>query len=513
MTFPGPDAQPCQDHGQQLSGKRRRSCKGWLIASMFLNAIPLITTISSASQHSGPRSSKAAGVRPWLRGMATPITGPNNMVTASSRATGATWALPMLSAERTPSRMKTAAAWLFVLPVFAEGVLPGVVKLEVAGLAVLAFMTLVRGLLPPRGLERVFAVAAVLSLVVIGYLAFGSWPAAAGAAREYDLHAVLFVVTYATVAVFAALLFDAEIFARVMWRAATIALWAAVLSCLFSRLTGHVLLVNANDGGLRMTGTMPEPSAWAPVLALVLLLALRRRSWLYVLLAVTGLWLADSPTCVLVMAVSLPLYAALCSRWRHRMALLAALAVVIPAAAVFVLHASPQGYLDSSNPAEVAAGRLISGIRDVETGGQEGTNTRFANTAGVVDVARDNGWLHAGAGPAADVTYFAVMYPPSAGQPVAVNALWASVLFDFGEGGLAVLALLLVIAAWRMRRYPELAAILLPMCVASLVNSSIPDWSFAALAVMLFAVGWVRHPARRRMMTPGPPFAPLRPLP
>ena len=188
-------------------------------------------------------------------------------------------------AERTPSRMKAAAAWLFVLPVFAEGVLPGVVKLEVAGLAALPFVALVRGPLPPRALERVFAVTAVLSLVVIGYLAFGSWPADAGAARQYDLHAVLFVVTYATVAVFAALLFDAEIFARVMWRAATIALWVGVLSCLFSRLTGHVLLVNANDGALRMTGTLTEPSAWAPVLALVLLLALQRRSRLYVLLA------------------------------------------------------------------------------------------------------------------------------------------------------------------------------------------------------------------------------------
>lgn len=411
-------------------------------------------------------------------------------------------------AERTPSRMKAAAAWLFVLPVFAEGVLPGVVKLEVAGLAALPFVALVRGPLPPRALERVFAVTAVLSLVVIGYLAFGSWPADAGAARQYDLHAVLFVVTYATVAVFAALLFDAEIFARVMWRAATIALWVGVLSCLFSRLTGHVLLVNANDGALRMTGTLTEPSAWAPVLALVLLLALQRRSRLYVLLAVAGLWLADSPTCVLVMAVSLPVYAALCSRWRHRIVLLAALAVIIPAAAVFVLHASPQGYLDSNNPAEVAAGRLISGIRDVETGGQEGTNTRFANTAGVVEVARDNGWLHAGAGPAADVTYFAVMYPPSAGQPVAVNALWASALFDFGEGGVAVLCVLLVIAVWRMRRRPEMTAILLPMCAASLVNSSIPDWSFAALAVMLFAYastpkrsvptrGWHPPPSRR----------------
>jgi hypothetical protein len=397
---------------------------------------------------------------------------------------------PAIPAERTNSRMKTAAAGLFALPVFTEGLGLPVVKLELAGLAVLAFAVLMRDPLPPRAVGRVFAVTAVLSLIVIAYLAFGSWPAGAGTARSYDVHAVLFVVTYGAVAVFAAMFFDAEIFAWVMWRAATIALWTGVLTCALSRVTGHALLVNAADGGLRMTGTLTEPSDWAPVLAMVALLALRRRSWLYVALSAAGLWLADSPTCLLVMAVTLPLYAALASTWRHRMALLAALAIVIPAAALFVLHASPQNYLDSGNPAEVAVGRLISGVRNVQTDGQQGANTRFANTSGVIEAARDGGWMRLGAGPAADATYFAATGPVIAGRPVAANALWASVLFDFGECGVAVLAVLMIAAAWRMRRFPVLAAVLLPFFVASLVNSAVPDWSLAALGVMLSGFGW-----------------------
>src|ERR1700721_347819 len=163
------------------------------------------------------------------------------------------------------SRVKTAAAWLLVLPVFAEGVLPGVVKLEIAGLAALAFAVLLRGPVPERAVERVFAVTAVLALVVDAYLAFGHWPAFAGAAHSYDTHAVLFVVTYAAVAVFGAVFLDAEAFARVIWRAATLALWAGVLACAASRLTGHLLLVSPADGALRMAGLMSEPSDWAPV--------------------------------------------------------------------------------------------------------------------------------------------------------------------------------------------------------------------------------------------------------
>ena len=115
-----------------------------------------------------------------------------------------------------------------------------------------------------------------------------------------------------------------------------------VASCAASRLTGHPLLVNAADGGLRMVGTLTEPSDWATVLPIVLLLALRRRSWLYLALVLAGLVLADSPTCILVMAVTVPLYYAITSSWRYRMPLLVILAIIILAGVSFVHGPMPQ---------------------------------------------------------------------------------------------------------------------------------------------------------------------------
>ena len=100
---------------------------------------------------------------------------------------------------------------------------------------------------------------------------------------------------------------------RVVWQGATLALWIGVASCVASRLTGHLLLVNLGNGESRMVGTLTEPSGWAPVLTLVLLLALRRQSWLYAGLVLAGLVLVDSPTCMLVMAVTVPLYYAITS--------------------------------------------------------------------------------------------------------------------------------------------------------------------------------------------------------
>jgi hypothetical protein len=96
---------------------------------------------------------------------------------------------------------------------------------------------------------------------------------------------MLFVITYVIVAVFAGLFFEERLFERVIWQATTVVLWIGVASCAASRLTGHPLLVNSAHEGLRMVGTLTEPSDWAPVLTLVLLLALRRRSWFYAALA------------------------------------------------------------------------------------------------------------------------------------------------------------------------------------------------------------------------------------
>lgn len=410
------------------------------------------------------------------------------------RSAGRAWQPALADVPAVTPRTRTAATWLFLLPLLAEGVLPGVVKLEVAGLAVLAVAAIGSGRpLPARAVERIAVVAAVLLLAVLGFLAFRSWPQQVGTARAYGLHAFLWAATYAAVAAFAVLFWDERAFTRIMWRGCTIALWAGIVSCALSRATGHLVLANPSHGTLRMVGTLTEPSDWAPVLTVVLLLAWRRRSRLYVVLSLAGLLLADSPTCILVMAVTVPLYFALASSWRHRVPLLAVLLAVIPAGALLVVRADAAAWEASGSSTTVAVGRLIAGIQDAADGGTSQVpgleNARLANTTGALEAARDNGWMHWGAGPDADATYFPAMH--AAGGPVAgVNALWVSVLVDWGEGGLALLAVLMAVAAWRMRRHPEACAVLLPFFAASLVNSAIPDWTLVALGVVLYGFGW-----------------------
>ncbi len=53
--------------------------------------------------------------------------------------------------------------------------------------------------------------------------------------------------------------------------------------------------------------------------------------------------------------------------------------------------------------------------------------------------------------------------------------MWLSVLFDLGEWGLAVFAVMLFAGLRGMRRNPAALAVFLPFFTASTVNSAIPD--------------------------------------
>jgi hypothetical protein len=390
--------------------------------------------------------------------------------------------------------LQPAATWLFVLTFFTVGVARDSAKIQTAGLALLAigYLVVSRRRFPRRSVGRICLAAAVLMLIVCAYLIFGSWPSSYGSASSYDKNAVLFVVTYGDVAVFAALFFEARLFERVIWRAATAALWIGVLSWLATRLTHDLIRVSTSHGVIRMQGTLTEPSAWAPVISLVVLLAIRRRSFLYLGVALVATYLTASPICLITLAGSLLLYYALTGARKQRLAIVIMLAVLVPASAAFVRTATPAQYLNSHNTSEKALGRLLAGIQNIDTDGRLGHNTRWASIRVIVADTAENGWLLTGAGPAADATYFRARYPATGPRSYGVPALWASILFDFGMIGIAVFGVLMLTAVWRMRKDPGLCAVLLPFSVATAIDSAEESfaYSFVALGILLFTFRW-----------------------
>ena len=401
-----------------------------------------------------------------------------------------------------PDGPAVLATWLVVLLFLTLGIGRYYAYLQDGGLALLGVTALVLGRRAAwPGIRRAGLAGAVLAAITAAYLAARPWPSP-GAPRSYDIQALHFVVTYLAVCLFAALFYREDLFVRVYRRAATGALWIAVACCLASLLTGLPVLVSQSHGALRLSGTMTEPSAWAPVLTSLVLLALRHRAWLPLLLAGVGMVMAASPVCLLVLAGTVPAYYLLTGTWRQRVAVLLALCAVIPAAVLFVQASRPGRYIHSHNAAEAAVGRLLSGIDNVESDGRSGHNTRFASTRAVISAVRADGLIVAGAGPAADITYFRAEFPSGDVQP---HALWVTVLFDFGAVGVALLAILMLTAVWRMRARPLALAVLLPFFVASLINSAEEafGYQFVVLGIVLFAFGWAQ-PSRAAGNSRGP---------
>jgi len=309
--------------------------------------------------------------------------------------------------------------------------------------------------------------------------------------------ALIYSAAYAVPGVFAALFYREDLFADVFWALTRASIWVALIAYAFSRVAGHAVLVNAQLGNDRLQGLLIEPSAWAPVVAAGILMALRRRSRVYVVLVVLVAILTQSPTVYIVVAISIPVYYLLTIRngfRTKRLLVLLIAAVALPVAVNFLQTANADTYLNSSNRPSVVVGRMISGVQSIDSGGTTGTNGRFTSTKQAISNTEDLGLLNFGGGPGSSNAYFSAEYPNVPGQSVGLrtNALWVDILFNFGRVGVAVLFLLLATATIRMRRVPAAAEILLPFIVVSFINSAegVALYQFSILAICLFAFGW-----------------------
>lgn len=396
------------------------------------------------------------------------------------------------------------ATWLFSAPFFFVGASVGtstyahLVYVQYVGFGVVIIAAALSVSNAPlyRGWSRAWAVITFFTVLTGVYLMFPRMVLFQYASQSHYLKAALVgVVSWALPGIFAALFYREALFVDVLWALIRGSVWVALGGYALSRVTGAVILVNAQPGNDRLQGLLSEPSAWAPIVAAGLLIALRRRSKLYVMLILLVAALTESPTVYIVAAISIPLYYVLTGAFKpKRLVLLLFLAMSIPLIVNFVQTANPNKYLNSSNHASVVVGRIISGVQDIESNGSSGTNTRFTSTTQTVNDTEANGLLDFGGGPGSAGLYFRAKYPISASQNAGLgpNALWVEFLFDFGMVGVAVLFVLLAAAVIRMRRVPVMAEILLPFIVASLINSAggTALYQVAIMAIFLFAFGW-----------------------
>jgi hypothetical protein len=383
--------------------------------------------------------------------------------------------------------LRRLATWLFMASSLFEYVYSPAAhnyylkagQIGLSGFALLTLVAIFRRSVPLRTLVTIGATGALLFGLLLLYAAL--WPAIRGSAlgAPSQKSAVVFVA-YCTAAVAYALVFyREEIFTNVYWKAAIVGVILAIAAYIAHVLFHTGWLVHRQYGTPRLQGLLSEPSAWAPFMPSLLLLALGRRRYIWAAIFVVAAALTKSPTILLGMALAVPAYYALAARRRsHRLTVFVSVTTAYTALICWLQSVSIDRPL-STGLVDQFVFRLASGVHAMESGGTEGRNDRFSGTQSIIHDLATHGWLAAGIGPGAE-GYILEHHR------LGPNALPVYLLACFGIIGVLVFAVLVVIAAVRLRKF-ESFRIFLPFIVASLINSADgwESYKFVVVAIVL----------------------------
>ncbi|WP_212996797.1 hypothetical protein [Winogradskya consettensis] len=391
------------------------------------------------------------------------------------------------------ARTSRLATWVFIVPALTGYVrLPGganvVLPVSELGLGLLLLLVLgviVKGPVRLRALATIAATVVVLFGLFVAYTL--AWPHLRGwAFAEPAPHlALAAVVSCCTAVAYALLFYREDVFIDVFWKAAIGAIVTAVAAYVMNELAGSGWLVHRQYGTPRLQGLLSEPSAWAPFVSALLLLALARRRRLWVGFFLLAAVLTKSPTVLLSTVGSLAAwYVLIRRRSTTRYAMLAGLLVAGTIAVNWLKGIDIYRPLSSSLVDQFVV-RLASGVHAVTSGGVTGRNDRFTSTQAVIDEMALRGWLWTGIGPGSEGYILG-----STG--LLPNALPVYVMASFGILGVIVLMGMLVRTIIRLRTRASLG-LFLAFIIASMINSA-GGWEFYKFVIVAVVVAGI--PAR-----------------
>lgn len=288
--------------------------------------------------------------------------------------------------------------------------------------------------------------------------------------------------------VYALFFFDRDVLLRVFWRIGVGVVVVCYGTFALYHAVGSRYLLNFRADTVRVQAFFTEPSALAPFIPVMIILAIRRRRWFVAVLALVLVLLTKSPTVLVVTLVSVPCYWLLIRGNRVLKMGAVALLAGFFAFAINAVTLDPYALARSNSGVVVAGARLLFGLNAIRSGGDLGYNTRFDNTMETWRTLDEHGLLMTGYGLNSASAYFLMRD----GVP-SDNSLALTVLFSYGIVGLALFAMAAIVATNRIvRDDPAFAALFLPFLIASLLNSAggFVTYKFALLGIACALARW-----------------------
>lgn len=396
------------------------------------------------------------------------------------------WSRPLTFVGRAPNVVERLVTWVLLVPFFFLRVAIGEedfdLRLRWLQLPVLAVLVVLHTKLNDYFRVVAAAFVAIAAIQVMHAIAYQMNPRV-GSFLDYQL-AFLRVWLYLFLVCAAAIqLLHREHFVHVFLRLSMISVGIGVVAVLIRHATGLGVLIHSYGDLHRMQAFLSEPSAFAPVVAFLLLAAYRLRSVGLAATGAAGLLFSFSPVVALSTGIAFVLFVLLQPQRQFK---LLTVGLVLGTVSLSILASVDYNSLVQSDFGwQVTLGRLILGFQSVLSGGEEGVNDRFAGFLNVLEFmeSESSASFLTGLGFNASAVVFNL-----GDYEVFDHALWITFLFSYGVGGAVAIVLLGLLAGRILLRRNDMFALLyLAFFSASLVNSAQGFVSYA-FVLLGFAV-------------------------
>lgn len=275
------------------------------------------------------------------------------------------------------------------------------------------------------------------------------------------------------VLVYALMMFNPDIFNKVLYGFLRVIVIISLISY-FSNFYFHtppfLLHYQVGYDYYRIQAFFSEPSAAAAPFSALMIYSFYKKKYLLVLISCVAIIFTKSPTTFLTIIISSLII--LVGIKKYRIAVFVLTVSFIISLISFILFTDLGDFIKVLNNGDSsvfsAFGRLISGIDEIKSGGNSGSNGRYQGVQEMMNAMASNNLYYTGYGFNSAPEYFISIY-----GDVRDFALQFSILFSYGILGVVVFYSLLFISYIRLYKYNYSSYLLFtPFIVSSFLNSA-----------------------------------------
>jgi hypothetical protein len=339
-----------------------------------------------------------------------------------------------------------------------------------------------------RTLVVLIVIGGTLALLQLPYLVFYHSRPIAGHTMDYVVAFGRLYVYLLAICSYGLFFYEDRILSDLFWRVGQLVLLVSLVAYFIYEAARVSYLLQFYGAEARIQGFFSEPSAFAPMLAAFILLCLKKKAFVWMLVALFAVLLTGSPTVYLTVAVSVPIVVLIRREEMGKRIVVATAALSLCVVCALVVgDVELQALLRSKLGLAYSVGRLLSGLQNIATLGGSGQNVRFADALIVYQTLRDHGLFLTGYGLNSSSVYFLLRYGDAKD-----HSLFLTVLFSYGLPGLLAFVFLCASSlVGLVKNHSSYLYVFVPFLVAASINSAegFETYKFVLLGMVIY---WLR---------------------